>query len=245
MQKSPRELLPKIVAVVGPTASGKTSLGEHLALTFGGEIVSVDAKQIYRGMDLGTAKEKTLKVPQHLIDTKNPGEVSTVAEYQAMAYACIDSLLVAGKLPVLVGGSMLYAEAVLNGYVFNQGEKSGVQVPRYASLKIGITWEREALKVCAGERLAQRIEAGLLAEIQGLLDQGVSVAWLMSCGMEYRYLTQQVLGELTAEEAFTKTHQSINQYIKRQYTWWRRHSDVHWVADSLEAERLVEQFLLN
>jgi tRNA dimethylallyltransferase len=235
--------LPKIVAVVGPTASGKTSLGEHLALTFRGEIVSVDAKQIYRGMDLGTAKEKQLQVPQHLIDTKNPGELSTVAEYQALAYTCIDSLLQAGKLPVLVGGSMLYAEAVLNGYVFSHGQKSGVQVPRYTSLKIGITWEREDLKAWAGKRLAQRIDAGLLGEIEGLLASGVSREWLMSCGMEYRYLTQQVLGELTPEEAFAKTHQSINQYIKRQYTWWRRHHDIHWVSGSLEAESLVEQFL--
>lgn len=235
--------LPKIVAVIGPTASGKTGLGEMLSLKFGGEIVSVDAKQVYRGMNLGTAKEMHLRVKQHLVDIKDPGESITVAEYQALAYRCIDGLLAGGKLPVLVGGSMLYAEAVLNGYEFTHGEKSGRQNPLYQSLKIGITWERDALKAWAGERLKQRIEAGLLDEIAGLLARGVSSTWLYSCGMEYRFLTQQVLGELSAEEAFTKTHQSINQYIKRQYTWWRRHSDVAWVSSSAEASLLVEQFL--
>lgn len=235
--------LPKLVAVIGPTASGKTSLGEYLAERFGGEVVSVDAKQVYRGMDLGTAKEKQLKVCQHLIDIKDPGESITVAEYQQLAYACIDELLAKGKLPVLVGGSMLYAEAVLNGYVFKGGEKSSEQVKRYHSLKLGISWERSQLKTWAGERLKQRIEAGLLDEIRELLERGVTREWLLSCGMEYRYLTLQVLGELSPEEAFAKTRQSINQYIKRQYTWWRRHPDVVWVSGTEEAQHLVEQFL--
>ncbi len=235
--------LPKLIAVIGPTASGKTSLGEYISLQFGGEVVSVDAKQVYRGMDLGTAKETQLKVPQHLIDVKDPGEGITVAEYQQLAYTCIDQLVSQGKLPVLVGGSMLYAEAVLNGYLFKGGQKSTEQLKRYDALKLGITWERSELKAWAGERLRQRIDAGLLDEIRGLLDQGVSREWLLSCGMEYRYLTLQVLGELTPEEAFTKTHQSINQYIKRQYTWWRRHPDVVWVSGSVEARHLVEQFL--
>ncbi len=70
--------LPKIIAVIGPTASGKTALGCFLAQSLGGEIVSADAKQVYVGMDIGTAKEKNLPVPQHLIDIKQPGERITV-----------------------------------------------------------------------------------------------------------------------------------------------------------------------
>jgi tRNA dimethylallyltransferase len=235
-------MLPKIVAVIGPTASGKTALGAHLAQVFDGEIVSADAKQVYRGMDIGTAKEKDLAVPQHLLDIRNPGERIAVGEYQALAYAVIDQLLADSKLPILVGGSGLYAESVLQGYLFGgPGEK--LAQARYESLKLGIEIDREVLKKRVSERTQCWIDEGLLDEIQRLLDQGVSVEWLESCGMEYNYLTQFLLGRMTREEALQKTNIAINQFIKRQYTWWRRHDDVYWVKNKEEAEELVRGFL--
>lgn len=108
--------LPKIIAVVGPTASGKTALGIALAARFGGEIVSADSRQIYRGMDIGTAKPSAMErhaIPHHLIDIKDPGEDYTVADYQRDAFAAIDGILARSKLPIVVGGTGLYVRAVV------------------------------------------------------------------------------------------------------------------------------------
>jgi tRNA dimethylallyltransferase len=235
--------LPKLIAVVGPTASGKTALGEAICLKFGGEIISADAKQQYRGMDLGTAKDTNLKVTQYLIDTKNPGEVSTVAEYQQAAYTCIDACISKGKLPVLVGGSMLYAEAVISGYTFAKSDTQQIRKPHYNVLSLGIAWDREALKAHAKERLKERIDAGMVEEVEKLLANGVSEQWLLACGLEYKALTQHIRGELSIDEAFDQIVRETNQYIKRQYTWWRHHGNVAWVNGTSEAFDLVEQFL--
>lgn len=235
--------LPKVVAVIGPTASGKTALGIFLCQRFGGEIISADAKQVYKGMDIGTAKEVDAPVPQHLIDIKDPGETITVAEYQQLAYGAIDDLLERGKLPVLVGGSGLYAESVLRGYQFAEKGKSDKHYPRYESLLLGIEIGREALKQRAKERLLERVNQGLVEEVAGLLGAGVSPEWLWRCGIEYRYMSLHVLGKLSLDEAITKTITATNQFIKRQYTWWRRHETVKWISSHQEAERLVEAFL--
>ncbi len=107
----------KIVAVVGPTASGKTALAAAMAKKFNGEIVSADSRQVYRGMDIGTAKPTLAErraVPHHLIDIKNPDEHYTVAEYKADAIAAIKNILRRKKLPILVGGTGLYVRAVLD-----------------------------------------------------------------------------------------------------------------------------------
>jgi tRNA dimethylallyltransferase len=107
---------PRIIAIVGPTASGKTALGIALAKKFGGEIVSADSRQIYRGMDIGTAKPTAAErraVPHHLIDIKDPDEDYTVADYQRDAFTVIGDVIARGKLPILVGGTGLYVRAVL------------------------------------------------------------------------------------------------------------------------------------
>jgi tRNA A37 N6-isopentenylltransferase MiaA len=236
------EELPKIIAVIGPTASGKTALGVRLAEEFGGAIVSADAKQVYRGMDIGTAKERGLFVPQYLIDFKQPGEPVAVGEYQSLAYAKIDELLAANTLPILVGGSGLYAESVLEGYIFG-GKGSKLKNLRYQSLKLGIAVERGELRRRVAARTHSWLEQGLLEEIGRLLSEGVSAEWLKSCGMEYRYFTAYQLGEISLDEAVRLTDGSQGQFIKRQYTWWRRHSNVQWVTCDTDIIQLVNNFL--
>jgi tRNA dimethylallyltransferase len=108
---------PKLIAVVGPTASGKTSLGIALAESFNGEIVSADSRQIYRGMDIGTAKASRAElaaIPHHLVDIRNPDEDYTVADFKRDAIAAIDDILSRGKTPFLVGGTGLYIKAVVD-----------------------------------------------------------------------------------------------------------------------------------
>lgn len=110
-------MLSKLIVVVGPTASGKSSLGVELARKFNGEIISADSRQIYRGMDIGTAKptrEEMTTVHHHLIDIKNPDENYTVAKYKKDALKAIGKVLKKGKIPILVGGTGLYIKAVIN-----------------------------------------------------------------------------------------------------------------------------------
>ena len=106
---------PKLVVITGPTRSGKTVLGVMLAQRLGGEVVSADSMQIYRGMDIGTAKptpEEMQGVPHHMIDIADPTENYSVSRYAAEATACVDDILARGKLPIVVGGTGLYLRAL-------------------------------------------------------------------------------------------------------------------------------------
>lgn len=110
----------RIIAIVGPTATGKSALSVELATAFGGEIVSADSRQVYRYMDIGTAKpgaDDRARVPHYLIDIINPGEDFTLATYQELAFNAIDDIHGRGKLAILVGGSGLYVRAVTGGLV--------------------------------------------------------------------------------------------------------------------------------
>jgi len=110
--------IPNLLVIVGPTAVGKTALALDLARRLSGEIVSADSRQIYREMDIGTAKptrKEQLLAPHHLLDIVAPDEPYTLAQFQADAYAAIDGILAHGKLPLLVGGTGLYVRAVVEG----------------------------------------------------------------------------------------------------------------------------------
>ncbi len=112
---------PRVVAVVGPTAAGKSDLAVALGQRLGGEVVNADAMQVYRGMDIGTAKitvPERRGVPHHLLDILDVTQTATVAECQQLARAAIDDCLRRGVVPVLVGGSALYVRAILDDFVF-------------------------------------------------------------------------------------------------------------------------------
>ncbi|MCU1591464.1 MAG: tRNA delta(2)-isopentenylpyrophosphate transferase [Frankiales bacterium] len=113
--------MPSVVAVVGPTATGKSELGLALARALGGEVVNADSMQLYRGMDIGTAKltePQRQGVPHHLLDVWDVTQTATAAAYQELARAAIDGLLDRGVTPVLVGGSGLYLRAALDELTF-------------------------------------------------------------------------------------------------------------------------------
>ena len=116
----------KIVAVAGPTASGKTRLGIEIAKAFGGEIVSADSMQLYRGMDVGTAKATAAEqaaARHHMLDVAEPSESWSVARYVEEAGAVCDTLLAAGRLPILVGGTGLYIDSLIAGRDFADNQE--------------------------------------------------------------------------------------------------------------------------
>lgn len=109
---------PPVVALMGPTASGKTALGVQLARALNGEIISVDSSLVYRGMDIGTAKpsiEERAGVPHHLIDILDPSETFSTGQFRTRALQLIAEISARGRLPLLVGGTMLYFNALLHG----------------------------------------------------------------------------------------------------------------------------------
>ena len=121
----------RIAAVVGPTASGKTALAVALAKQFNGEVVSADSMQIYRKLNIGTAKptaEEMQGVPHHMLDVADPGESYSVSRYEKEATACVEDILSRGKLPIVCGGTGLYVDALIRGGGFlESGVDSGLR----------------------------------------------------------------------------------------------------------------------
>lgn len=148
--RSPSPDKPVVLVIVGPTASGKTALAVEAALAYGGEILSADSMQIYRGMDVGTAKptkEEQQGVPHHLIDLVDPDEPFSVADWQQAAFAAIDGILGRGRLPIVAGGTGLYVNSLVHHLQFSQ---SGADEAF-----------RQAMRALAGEKGVEAVHARL------------------------------------------------------------------------------------
>lgn len=292
---------PKVVAVVGTNASGKSALGVKLAKKYGAEIISADSRQVFRGLDLGSGKitpEEMQGVPHHLIDVREPGEFFSMADFQRMSYAAIDGILARGHLPMIVGGTGLYVDSVLDGYLLSDTEPDlayraeleklttpelydrlvalvpDVQVERnnrnrvmrmlerlhdgddatpgkqarYESLRLGVSWPRDVLARRIDERLAMRLEQGMIEEVQGLMERGASREFLLGLGLEYRFITQYLIGEIPdREDMLAQLAHAIKKFAKRQMTWFRRNPDIVWLDMSgdymAQACEAVEAFL--
>lgn len=142
-----------LLAVLGPTASGKTKLAVSLALRYGGEVVSCDSMQVYRGMDIGTAKPslaETAGVPHHLLSVVRPSEPFSVAEYAALARRAVDDIACKGRLPILAGGTGLYADAVIDDLRFDD------RAPADPALRAAL---REQARREGGEKLLEALRA--------------------------------------------------------------------------------------
>jgi len=293
-------MLPKLIVVEGTTASGKSDFGVELALRYGGEIISADSRQVFRGLDLGSGKitpEETRGVPHHLIDVCDAGSFFSMADFQKLAYEAIDDVTARGRLPFLVGGTGLYVASVADGYVMSDRmpdlayraelEKRTTEelvemlkklVPdtdvdprnrnrvmrllekihdgddvtptkqaRYETLRLGVTWDRAVVRQRIDERLDRRIELGMIEEVKGLLDSGVSEEYMIKLGLEYKFITQYLRGDYTLEEMKALLATAIKQFAKRQMIWFRRDPEIHWLdmtADPVqEACALIDDFL--
>lgn len=290
----------KIIVIAGTNASGKSGLGVALARRYGGEIVSADSRQVFRGLDLGSGKiapEEMRGVPHHLIDVCEPGDFFSMHDFQRLAYEAIDGILSRGRLPFLVGGTGLYVASVTEGYVMSDAapdleyrayletfstpalyamlvkalpdieiEKNNrnrvMRVleklhagddhaprsePRYDCLKLGVTWDRDTLRARIDERLQRRLDAGMIDEVRGLLDDGVSHEFLYKLGLEYRFIAQYLGGEYAYDEMVESLGNAIKKFAKRQMTWFRRDRDILWLDmtgdPEAQAAEAIDAFL--
>ncbi len=125
-QKKNIKTKPLVIVILGPTASGKTSLAVKLAAKYKGEIISADSRQVFKGMDIGTGKDlkeyviNGKKIPYHLIDVVNPNDEFNLARYQKLANLAIKDILLRGKLPIIAGGTGLYLQALVDGYMLDK-----------------------------------------------------------------------------------------------------------------------------
>ena len=306
-----------MITILGPTACGKTALAVNLAAKTGGEIISADSRQVYRGMDIGTGKDLSeyhvdgKQIPYHLIDIEEAGQKYNLFRFQEDFNAAYEDITSRGVQPILCGGTGLYMEAVLKGYALspvpqddnlrkklstrslgelkelliwlkarngsamhNETDVDTVsravraieiefhnlrhpvdtrRVPAVSSLIVGLDVDRDIRRERITARLKARLEEGMVEEVRGLLEkEGITKEDLMYYGLEYKYVTAYVVGEMSYEDMFNQLEIAIHQFAKRQMTWFRgmerRGFNIHWLdasrpmADKLaQIERWMEQ----
>ena len=301
----------RLITILGPTASGKTSVAAHLAARIGGEIISGDSRQVYRRMDIGTGKDIAdytvdgVNIPYHLIDIAEPGTKYNLFQYQEDFHKAYDDITARGKTAILCGGTGLYIEAVLKGYnlspvpqnqilrdklsdksldeltamlielkqrnhstMHNQTDVDTCQrairaieietynlehpteeraLPAVEATVIGIDISREDRRQRISNRLKTRLDEGMIDEIKGIINSGVDADDLIYYGLEYKYVTEYVVGKISYDEMFTQLEIAIHQFAKRQMTWFRgmerRGTHIHWIDYRLPMEEKVNEII--
>jgi tRNA dimethylallyltransferase len=258
----------KLVAVIGPTATGKTQLGVKLAYRFNGEILSADSRQVYKGLDIGTGKDlheftyKDTTIDYHLIDIIEPAKEYNIFRYKSDFIKAFIDVISRGKLPVMVGGSGLYISSVIQDYElkqwddfpgFNPSSEQGITVAESElqtdSCLIGVHYERAEIRERITFRLKQRLQSGLIEEVKGQLDNNIPPERFFALGLEYKFITLYLLGKLNYNDMYQKLNTSIHAFAKRQMTWFRKMERegllIHWInkGDFEEASEIVENFL--
>ena len=296
-----------LIAIVGPTASGKTTLAVAVAQRLDTEIISADSRQIYRSMDIGTGKDLDeyrvgeTTIPYHLIDICPAGYRYNLYEYVRDFKAVYADMLSRGKQPLLCGGTGLYVETVLKGYAlppvpenpelraalqdksldeltamlqqyktlhnttdtdtckrairaieiaeYYSRQPAEVLQPRPMSnaLVVGIEIERDLRRARISHRLRQRLQEGMIEEVKSLLESGIPPESLIYYGLEYKFVTEYLIGETSYNEMVERLEIAIHQFAKRQMTWFRgmerRGIPIHWIDATLPTDEKVELIL--
>lgn len=231
-----------ILVILGPTGSGKTGVSIEIAKAIDGEIISADSRAIYKGMDIGTAKptiEERQIIPHYGIDLVEPGERFTVADWKEYAKSKIAEIKSRGKVPIIVGGTGLYIDALIYDYQFRgpTGAKIGDTEQKTCSdrkeikgdyLLVGIKWPSEELRVRLNKRITQMFNQDLFNEVSELVRK---YGWnnnAMTSNI-YEYAWQYLQGELSLQEAITKSFYEDWHLAKRQMTWFKRNKDIDWL----------------
>ena len=292
----------KVLAIVGPTAVGKTNFGIECANTFNGEIISGDSIQIYKGLDIGSAKptkEELSQAKHYLIDIKEPTENYSVKQFQDLGREHIDKINNENKLPIIVGGTGLYIKALLYDYdffeeaeqdnqyedltneeiydllkqkdpkalesihinnrkrlvralnIFEKHNKGISQIkqdqehkPIYDCLIIGLTTSREDLYNRIDKRIDKMVKDGLLEEIKGLLDKGITFDNQCMQAIGYKELKGYFDGSETLEKCIEQVKTNSHHFAKRQYTFFNNQMNIKWFESTTEALKEVKKWLI-
>ena len=295
-----------LITILGPTATGKTALAAEVAWRLGGEVISADSRQVFRGMDLGTGKDlgdydlHGTHIPYHLIDICDPSEEYSAYRFVIDFKRAYEDITARGRQTILCGGTGLYVDAVVRQYQLSDApvdpayrasleaftdeqlterlasygplhnhtdtetrarlvraleiqEYAAAHPDRYTHLPdmqhyvFGIRLERQEIIDRIERRLRARLDEGMTAEVQRLVDSGVAPERLMRFGLEYRHVTRHLLGQCTEEEMFRDLFTDIRRFAKRQMTWFRRMERngvaIHWLDGTLSTVDRADQLL--
>lgn len=238
----------KTVVIVGPTASGKSGVAVAIAKAIeelarkrgsvggviGAEIISADSRAIYKGMDIGTAKptqEERQGIPHWGIDLVEPGERFTVADFKRYAEEKIAEVRARGKLPIVVGGTGLYVDALVYDYNFTQEAKQtqsdrGEVSTNY--LLVGVKVEAEELRERITERVNKMFNDELFAEVKNLVQKYVWNNQAMKSDI-YQFAWGYLQGEYSLERAKELNVFDDWHLAKRQMTWFKRNKEIRWL----------------
>lgn len=233
--------IPTIV-ILGPTGSGKTGVSIKIAKALDGEIISADSRAIYKGMDIGTAKptrEEQQGITHYGLDLVEPGERFTVADWKRYAEDKIKDIRARGKVPIIVGGTGLYIDALIYDYQFKgpTGEKIGDFEQKTCSdrkeikgnyLLIGIKWSTPELRDRLYKRITQMFRPELYDEVNKLVQKYGWENGAMKSDI-YEFAWRYMQGELSLEEAKEKCFYEDWHLAKRQLTWFKRNDNIIWL----------------
>lgn len=293
-----------MLVILGPTATGKTTLSAHLAYRLNGEVISADSRQVYRQMNIGAGKDLNeytvngISIPYHLIDIVDIGSEYNAFRFMQDFFKVYNEIVGRNKLPILCGGSGMYIEAVLKGYrlievpvneqlrnelahksdddlirllsslkklhnTTDTKEKSrlirAIEIEIYKkehpeisppSLNLiekakifGIFFDRKIIRERITKRLQLRLQQGLIEEVKEIIKNGILPEKLKSYGLEYKFVTQYIIGEISYDEMFRKLNTAIHQFAKRQMTWFRRMErqgfKIYWIDGNLPLEEKI------
>ncbi|HSX18159.1 MAG TPA: tRNA (adenosine(37)-N6)-dimethylallyltransferase MiaA [Candidatus Saccharimonadales bacterium] len=254
---------PKLLVIVGETASGKSALALKVAKEFDGEIIAADSRTIYKTLDIGTAKptaKERKAVPHWGLDLVDPSQKSNVAQFKNYAGKKIKEAQNRGKLPILVGGSGLYVDSILFDYQFSLSEvERDPQNPRHLkktaktgldtklwpdALIIGLRISREELKLRVAQRVEKMVQEGLTEEIKAAADRyGWDANALQAPG--YKAFKEYIAGEIDLETAKKQFIKNDLDLAKRQRTWFKRNRHINWFNSPEAAYQAVKKQLLN
>lgn len=254
---------PELIAIVGPTASGKSELAMRIAKAYQGEIIAADSRTVYKGMDIGTAKPTLadqMAVPHWALDILEPGQKFTVAQFKKYAEKKIDEINQRGHLPILAGGSGLYLNAVLFGYEFSgPGAERNPKNPRHlkknnnaannrlrpGALIVGIMPPDKVIKTRISKRAEDMFKRGIIDETRRLAQKYGEEALQTTGGIVYVLCLRLLKGEISQQQALAKFNTRDWQYARRQRTWFRRNKFIHWFNDPAAAYVFIKEALNN
>jgi tRNA dimethylallyltransferase len=224
----------KTLVIVGPTAGGKTGAAIEIAKELGGEIISADSRAIYKGMDIGTAKptpEEQSGIPHWGIDLVDPDERFTAADFKNYAEQKIQEILARGNLPIVVGGTGLYVDALIYNYTFSKEAKasqSDREEIEHKFYTVGIKTDKAELRERIHARTLQMFDNKIVQETEALAKRYNFNLQSMRSNI-YPIVWRMINGELTREQAVAESELDDWHLAKRQLTWFKRNHSIVWV----------------